>query len=89
MTTEDLIRLGLPPGEASRRATDFIRKFTLVGGDKTRLEQEVKAVLANPSVFANDGLPEKLARALLNAPPPRGASLSGTGNGARVSTTRR
>ena len=70
MNTKDFIRLGVPLGEATRRATDFISKFILAGGDKTRLEEEVKAILANPSAFTEDSLRGELAKALLNAPPP-------------------
>ena len=70
MNTKDFIRLGIPLGEATRRATDFISKFILAGGDKTRLEQEVKAIIANPSAFTEDNLRGELAKALINAPPP-------------------
>ncbi len=70
MNTRDFIRLGIPLGEATRRATEFVAKFVLSGGDKTRLEEELKAVIANPSAFAEDGLRGELAKALLNAPPP-------------------
>ena len=70
MNTKDLIRLGIPLGDATRRATDFISKFILAGGDKTRLEEEVKAVIANPSAFTEESLRGELAKALLNAPPP-------------------
>ena len=70
MNTKDFIRLGIPLGEATRRATDFISKFILAGGDKTRLEEEVKAIIATPSVFTEDSLRGELAKALLNAPPP-------------------
>ena len=52
MNTKDFIRLGVPLGEATRRATDFISKFILAGGDKTRLEEEVKAIVANLRRFA-------------------------------------
>jgi tRNA-splicing ligase RtcB len=69
MNTKDFIRLGIPLGEATRRATDFISKFILAGGDKTRLEEEVKAVIATPSAFTEDSLRGELAKALLNAPP--------------------
>jgi len=31
MNTKDLLRLGVPPGEATRRATDFVTKFILGG----------------------------------------------------------
>src|SRR5882762_4585680 len=68
MNTKDLIRLGVPLGEATRRATDFISKFILSGGDKWRLEEEVKAVLANPGGFTSDPLRGEFARALLKAP---------------------
>ena len=70
MNTKDSIRLGVPLGEATRRATDFISKFILAGGDKTRLEEEVKAIIAKPSAFAEDSLRGELAKALLKAPPP-------------------
>src|SRR5215831_13192396 len=70
MNARDLIRLGVPLGEATRRATDFISKFILAGGDKTRLEEEVKAIVANPRNFTEDDLRSEFARALLQAPPP-------------------
>jgi tRNA-splicing ligase RtcB (3'-phosphate/5'-hydroxy nucleic acid ligase) len=70
MNTKDLLRLGVPLGEATRRATDFISEFILAGGDKTRLEEELKAIVANPSAFAEDSLRGEFAKALLNAPPP-------------------
>jgi tRNA-splicing ligase RtcB len=70
MNTKDFIRLGIPLGEATRRATDFISKFILAGGDKTRLEEEVKAIIATPSAFMEDSLRGELAKVLLNAPPP-------------------
>src|SRR3954467_7611392 len=69
MNTKDFIRLGIPLGEATRRATDFISNFILSGGDKTRLEEEVKAVIANPSAFTADDLRGEFAKALLKAPP--------------------
>lgn len=70
MNTRDFIRLGVPLGEATRRATDFVSKFILSGGDKSRLEEEVKAVMTNPSAFGSDPLRQEFAKALLNAPPP-------------------
>jgi hypothetical protein len=70
MNTKDFIRLGVPLGEATRRATDFVSKFILSGGDKTRLEAEVKAIIANLAAFTEDQLRGDFAKALLNAPPP-------------------
>src|SRR5437763_2621787 len=72
MNTKDFLRLGVPLGEATRRATDFVSKFILGGGDKTRLEEELKAIMANPALFAEDPLRGEFAKALLKAPlPPR------------------
>jgi hypothetical protein len=48
VNTKDFIRLGIPLGEATRRATDFVSQFILSGGDKTKLEEELKAIVANP-----------------------------------------
>ena len=54
MNTKDFLRLGVPLGEATRRATDFVAKFILGGGDKSRLHEEVAAIIANPSAFLDD-----------------------------------
>src|SRR5678809_1647193 len=70
MNTKDFIRLGIPLGEATRRATDFVSQFILSGGDKTRLEEELKAIVANPALFAEDPMRKELAKAIVNAPPP-------------------
>src|SRR5579863_10142361 len=70
MNTKDFLRLGVPLGEATRRATDFVAKFILGGGDKSRLREEVAAIVANPSVFVDDQLRGEFAKALLAAPPP-------------------
>ena len=70
MNTKEFIRLGIPLGEATRRATDFVSQFILSGGDKTRLEEELKAIVANPALFAEDPMRKELAKAIVNAPPP-------------------
>lgn len=70
MNTRDLARLGVPYGEAQRRGIDFITQFILQGGDKTRLEEEVRAIVANPALFAEDPMRKEFARAIVNAPPP-------------------
>ncbi len=70
MNTKDFLRLGVPLGEATRRATDFVARYILGGGDKTRLREEVAAIVANPSAFVDDGLRGDFAAALLKAPPP-------------------
>src|SRR5881396_1898155 len=70
MNAKDFLRRGVPLGEATRRATDFISKFILGGGDKSRLHEEVAAIIANPSAFVDDPLRGEFAKALLNSPPP-------------------
>ena len=70
MNIKDFLRLGVPLGQATRRATDFISKFILGGGDKSRLHEEVAAIVANPAAFVDDPLRGEFAKALLNAPPP-------------------
>jgi tRNA-splicing ligase RtcB len=70
LNTKDLIRLGVPLGEATRRATDFISQYILGGGDKTRLHDEVKAIVASPAAYTDDPLRGEFAKALLKAPPP-------------------
>src|SRR3954470_3048506 len=70
MNTKDFIRLGIPLGEATRRAADFVSQFILQGGHKNSLESELKAIIANPALFAEDPLRKELAKAIVNAPPP-------------------
>lgn len=70
MQTRDLIRLGVPLGSAQRRAVDFIAQFLLKGGDKTKLEEEITAIVQNPSLFAEDPLRKEFAKAIVNSPPP-------------------
>ena len=69
MNTKDFLRLGVPLGEATRRATDFVARFILGGGDKSSLHQEVSAIVTNPSSFVDDALRGQFAKALLKAPP--------------------
>jgi tRNA-splicing ligase RtcB len=64
MNTKDLIRLGVPPGEPSRRGIDFITRYILKGLDKTKLATEVEAVVHNPSAFVEDDLRGEFAKAL-------------------------
>ncbi|MGA2853282.1 MAG: hypothetical protein ABSE90_04005 [Verrucomicrobiota bacterium] len=37
MNTKDFLRLGVPLGESTRLATNFVAQFILGGGDKSRL----------------------------------------------------
>jgi len=70
MNTKDLIALGVPPGEATRRGIAFIADFVLKGGDKTQLPAEVEAVVRAPENFTADGLRGEFAKALLKSERP-------------------
>src|SRR5215471_8803848 len=70
MNTKDFLRIGVPLGQATRLATDFVCRFILGGGDKSRLHEEVAAIVANPAAFVDDPLRGEFAKALLTAPPP-------------------
>ena len=69
MKPKDLMGLGVPIGEPLRHATDFLANYCLKGGDRTRLAQEIEAIVREPARFAQDPLRGGLARALLTAPP--------------------
>ncbi|MFN0067429.1 MAG: RtcB family protein [Limisphaerales bacterium] len=68
MNQHDLIRLGVPPGEATRRGMDFITRYLLKGLDKAQLAAAVEAVVKAPEDFADDGLRGEFAQALLRSP---------------------
>jgi hypothetical protein len=53
MNTKDFVKLGVPLGEATRRATGFVAQYVLRGGDTAKLEDEIKAIVVNPLLFAD------------------------------------
>ena len=65
MNTKELIRLGVPPGDATRRGTDFIARYVLKGLDKTRLTAEIESIVADPGKYRDDPLRGSFAEALL------------------------
>src|SRR5258706_294147 len=69
MSSKDLVKLGVPLGESMRHAITLISKLVL-SGKKDQLEQELTAVLRDPSAFVKDETRGEFARALLKAPPP-------------------
>jgi tRNA-splicing ligase RtcB len=64
MNTKDLIRLGVPPGEATRRGMEFIARYILQGLDETNLVAAVEAIVRNPGAFVDDELRGEFAKAL-------------------------
>src|ERR1041384_5878045 len=69
MNSKDLIKLGVPLGEPMRHAVTLMSKVVL-SGKKEQLEEQLKAVLADPASFTKDELCGEFARSLLKAPPP-------------------
>jgi tRNA-splicing ligase RtcB len=70
MNQKDLIRLGVPAGEATRRGMEFISRYILKGLDKAALAGELESIVRQPAQFVDDELRGAFAKALLNAPPP-------------------
>ena len=69
MNAHDLIRLGVPRN-AHRKAIDFIAAYLLKGGDKLRLEEEIRAIVASPALYAEDPLRKEFAKRIVDSPPP-------------------
>ncbi len=67
MNTKDLIRYGVPPGEANRRGIDFISRYILKGLDKLKLPAEIEAIVRHPADFVDDDLRGEFAKALLRS----------------------
>ncbi len=67
MNTKDLIRLGVPPGEANRRGMEFIARYILKGLDKATLQADVEAIVRNPGAFTEDELRGEFAKSLLRS----------------------
>ena len=68
MNTQDLLRLGVPTGEAVRLAHEFIRAYMAQGGDGAQLETEIFNLVANPAASLSDPLRGPFARALYLPP---------------------
>jgi tRNA-splicing ligase RtcB (3'-phosphate/5'-hydroxy nucleic acid ligase) len=64
MNIKDLIRLGVPEGPALKLGMGFIVKFISQGGDPSRLEEEITAIVSNPEAFLGDPEREAFARSL-------------------------
>ena len=64
VNSKDLLQLGVPPGDALKRAHEFILAFRDSGGDMSQLESEVAAMVTSPAEFLGDSLREAFARTL-------------------------
>src|SRR6266487_6359204 len=65
MNMKELIRLGVPPGEPTRRGMEFISRYILKGLDKANLAEAVEAVVRDPASFADDELRGEFAKSLV------------------------
>jgi tRNA-splicing ligase RtcB len=68
MNQQELIRLGVPHGEAIRRGIDFISRYVLKGLDRSQLPAKIEAIVREPSSFVSDPLAGEFAKALIRAP---------------------
>jgi tRNA-splicing ligase RtcB len=64
MNTTDLIRIGVPPGDAMKLANSHMRRLFAQGLDRVQVETEIAAVVADPAKFAADPVVGEFARAL-------------------------
>jgi hypothetical protein len=55
MNTKDFLRLGVPLGQAKRLATDFVARFILGGGYKSRPHSEISKEHFQHGVWAAFG----------------------------------
>gem|GEM_PF-5049664 len=51
MNTKDFLRLGVPLGETTRRAPDFVAKFILGGGDKCGCTRKLRPLYNVANAF--------------------------------------
>lgn len=73
MKAQDLLRLGVPPGEPIKKAFHFVSAFIRTGGNTDDLAGEIAAIVADPAAFQNDPLRGDFAASLsVPATPPSG-----------------
>jgi tRNA-splicing ligase RtcB (3'-phosphate/5'-hydroxy nucleic acid ligase) len=68
MNTNDLLRLGVPAGEAIKLASAHLRHLFAQGLDRAQVEAEIFEIVANPPAFFADELRAPLARAIYRPP---------------------
>jgi tRNA-splicing ligase RtcB len=68
MKAKDLTRLGVPQGVPIQRGIEFVANYIKQGGDRSRLEEEIAAIVSNPDLFLGDPLREAFARTLYDPP---------------------
>ena len=64
MNNQDLIRLGVPQGDAVKLAYEHMRRMFAGGLDREQVEADIFNIVANPPAFFADELRAPLARAI-------------------------
>ena len=64
MNNQDLIRLGVPQGDAVKLAYEHMRRLFARGLDREQVEADIFNIVANPPAFFADELRAPLARAI-------------------------
>jgi tRNA-splicing ligase RtcB len=64
MNNKDLIRLGVPQGDALKLSYEHMRRLFARGLDREQVEADIAEIVANPPAFFADELRAPLARAL-------------------------
>jgi tRNA-splicing ligase RtcB len=68
MKTEDLIRLGVPPGDALDLASAHMRHLFAQGLDRAQVEADIFGIVADPTAYFADDVRAPLARAIYRPP---------------------
>ena len=68
MNTNDLIRLGVPQGDAQNLAYAHMKRLFAGGMDREQVEAELFAIVADPAAFFGDAVRAPLARAVYRPP---------------------
>ena len=68
MKTEDLLRLGVPAGDALKLANSHMRRLFAQGLDRPQVETELMQIVADPPAYFADEVRAPLARALYRPP---------------------
>ena len=68
MNTNDLIRLGIPEGDARKLAYAHMKRLFATGMDREQVEAEFARIVADPPSFLTDADVSEFARALIKPP---------------------
>ena len=68
MNTEDLLKLGVPAGEAIKLAHSHLRHLFAQGLDRAQVEAEIFGIVADPPAYFADEVRAPLARAIYRPP---------------------